>query len=43
MEFRRPNMHLSAQALPSDFEWGVTDEQEVRRLVEALAQLHAGQ
>lgn len=31
--FRPLNMHLSARALPSDYEWDVTDELEARRLV----------
>lgn len=35
MEFRRANMHLSSQAPPSDFEWNVTDAEEVRQLVDA--------
>jgi hypothetical protein len=34
--YRPANMHLSARAPPSDYEWDVTDELEARQLVSII-------
>jgi len=41
MKYTRPNMHLSSTTPPSDYEWNVTDESEVRQLVTTVATLAA--
>jgi hypothetical protein len=36
MQFRQPQLMMSSQQPPSDYEWNVTDKQEVERILASM-------